>query len=43
MSAGEIRHNTLRIGNTEAPVFNPDNKMKVPDILFYENPQVHSS
>ena len=30
----------LRIGSTSVPVYNPDNRTKVPDILFYENPQV---
>lgn len=37
---GEIKDNKLRIGNTEMAVYNPDNKTKVPDVLFYENAQV---
>ncbi|XP_023930017.1 von Willebrand factor A domain-containing protein 8 [Lingula anatina] len=35
----EIKEGMLRIGETEAEVFNPENKMKVPDVLFYENAQ----
>ncbi|XP_064614845.1 von Willebrand factor A domain-containing protein 8-like [Liolophura sinensis] len=35
----EVKDNILRIGNTEVSVYNPENRMKVPDILFYENPQ----
>ena len=30
----------LRVGNTEVAVHNPDLSIKVPDVLFYENPQV---
>ena len=37
---GEVKDGVLRIGNTTVPVYNPDNRTKVPDILFYENPQV---
>ncbi len=32
----------LRIGSTSAPVHNPDLSIKVPDVLFYENPQVRT-
>ncbi|KAK7499225.1 hypothetical protein BaRGS_00009485, partial [Batillaria attramentaria] len=35
----EVREGTLRLGHTSVPVYNPDNRTKVPDILFYENPQ----
>ncbi|KAK7090090.1 von Willebrand factor A domain-containing protein 8-like [Littorina saxatilis] len=35
----EVKDGVLRLGSTSVPVFNPDNKTKVPDILFYENPQ----
>jgi MoxR-like ATPase len=34
-----ITDGVLRIGNTTVPVFNPENKTKVPDVLFYENAQ----
>ena len=37
---GEIKDNKLRIGTTEVDVYNPENKTKVPDVLFYENTQV---
>lgn len=37
---GEIKDNRLRIGNTEVDVYNPGNRTKVPDVLFYENAQV---
>ena len=37
---GEIKDDKLRIGTTEFDVYNPDNKTKVPDVLFYENAQV---
>ena len=37
---GEIKDGILRIGNTRVAVHNPDTKMKVPDVLFYENAQV---
>uniref|UniRef100_A0A665V7K3 von Willebrand factor A domain-containing protein 8 n=1 Tax=Echeneis naucrates TaxID=173247 RepID=A0A665V7K3_ECHNA len=29
----------LTIGSVSAPVYNPSEKMKVPDVLFYDNPQ----
>ncbi|XP_030056405.1 von Willebrand factor A domain-containing protein 8 [Microcaecilia unicolor] len=35
----EIKSGILRIGNASVPVYNPDEKMKVPDVLFYENTQ----
>nr|XP_015219376.1 PREDICTED: von Willebrand factor A domain-containing protein 8 isoform X1 [Lepisosteus oculatus] len=35
----EIKGGTLRIGRVSVPVYNPDEKMKVPDVLFYENAQ----
>ncbi|XP_041128021.1 von Willebrand factor A domain-containing protein 8-like isoform X1 [Polyodon spathula] len=35
----EIKDGTLKIGKVSVPVYNPDEKMKVPDILFYENAQ----
>ncbi|OWF39225.1 von Willebrand factor A domain-containing protein 8 [Mizuhopecten yessoensis] len=35
----EVDNGTLRIGHTTVPLFNPDNKTKVPDVLFYDNPQ----
>lgn len=34
-----VKDGMLTIGNTQVPVFNPGNKTKVPDVLFYENPQ----
>jgi len=39
-SVGEIKDGMLRIGNTSVPVYAPETKMKVPDVLFYENAQV---
>uniref|UniRef100_A0A4W3H4Q1 von Willebrand factor A domain-containing protein 8 n=1 Tax=Callorhinchus milii TaxID=7868 RepID=A0A4W3H4Q1_CALMI len=35
----EINSGMLTIGKTSVPLFNPDEKMKVPDVLFYENTQ----
>ncbi|KAM4700318.1 von Willebrand factor A domain-containing protein 8 [Discoglossus pictus] len=35
----EIKSGILRVGSVTAPVFNPDEKMKVPDVLFYDNTQ----
>lgn len=40
LPAGEIKDGQLRIGNTMVDVYNTETKMKVPDVLFYENPQV---
>jgi len=37
---GEIKDGELHIGQTKVPVYNPENKTKVPDVLFYENQQV---
>ncbi|KAB5577077.1 hypothetical protein PHYPO_G00205820 [Pangasianodon hypophthalmus] len=34
-----IRDGVLTIGKVSAPVYSPDDKMKVPDVLFYENTQ----
>jgi len=30
----------LRIGDTKVPIYCPESKLKVPDVLFYENAQV---
>eukprot|EP00079_Xenopus_tropicalis_P021730 XP_012813198.1 PREDICTED: von Willebrand factor A domain-containing protein 8 [Xenopus tropicalis] len=35
----EINSGILRLGNITVPVHNPNEKMKVPDVLFYENKQ----
>lgn len=40
VSAGTIKDGVLTIGTVSAPVYNPSEKMKVPDVLFYDNPQV---
>ncbi|XP_051566216.1 von Willebrand factor A domain-containing protein 8-like [Myxocyprinus asiaticus] len=34
-----VKDGFLTIGNVSAPVYSPDEKMKVPDVLFYENVQ----
>ncbi|XDV30937.1 hypothetical protein PO909_033759, partial [Leuciscus waleckii] len=34
-----VQDGLLTIGNISAPVYSPDEKMKVPDVLFYENVQ----
>ncbi|XP_041662632.1 von Willebrand factor A domain-containing protein 8 isoform X2 [Cheilinus undulatus] len=34
-----IKDGMLTIGKVSAPVYNPNEKMKVPDVLFYDNPQ----
>ena len=39
---GEIKDGKLHIGQTKVPVYNPENKTKVPDVLFYENHQVRT-
>lgn len=39
---GEIKDGELHIGQTTVPVYNPENKTKVPDVLFYENHQVRN-
>ncbi|XP_051781637.1 von Willebrand factor A domain-containing protein 8 [Erpetoichthys calabaricus] len=38
-SSHEIKGGTLKIGKVSIPVYDPDEKMKVPDVLFYENAQ----
>ncbi|KAL2310830.1 hypothetical protein Nmel_002507, partial [Mimus melanotis] len=35
----EIKNGILKIGSVTMPIYNPAEKMKVPDILFYENAQ----
>lgn len=35
----EVKDGKLRIGKTSVPLYNPENRTKVPDILFYENHQ----
>lgn len=40
--SGEIRDGELHIGQTTVPVYNPENKTKVPNVLFYENHQVRA-
>ncbi|GFO07343.1 von Willebrand factor a domain-containing protein 8-like [Plakobranchus ocellatus] len=35
----EVKDGVVRIGQTSVPVYSPENQTKVPDILFYENPQ----
>lgn len=40
--SGEIKDGELHIGQTTVPVYNPENKTKVPDVLFYENHQVRA-
>ncbi|XP_038658700.1 von Willebrand factor A domain-containing protein 8 [Scyliorhinus canicula] len=35
----EIKSGILTIGKVSVPLYNPDVKMKVPDVLFYENTQ----
>ena len=37
---GEVKDGMVKIRNTSVPVFKPENFTKVPNILFYENPQV---
>ncbi|XP_030642749.1 von Willebrand factor A domain-containing protein 8 [Chanos chanos] len=34
-----VKDGVLTIGNVSATVYHPDEKMKVPDVLFYENAQ----
>ncbi|XP_014326008.2 von Willebrand factor A domain-containing protein 8 [Xiphophorus maculatus] len=34
-----VQDGVLTIGTVSAPIYNPDHKMKVPDVLFYDNPQ----
>ncbi|XP_044304134.1 von Willebrand factor A domain-containing protein 8 isoform X2 [Varanus komodoensis] len=35
----EVNSGVLRIGTVSIPVYNPHERMKVPDVLFYENTQ----
>ena len=35
----DVADGKLTIGTTSVDIFNPENKTKVPDILFYNNPQ----
>lgn len=42
MCAGTVKDNVLTIGNVSTPIYNPSVKMKVPDVLFYDNPQVNT-
>jgi len=37
---GEIKDGILQIGDTTVPVYSPETKTKVLDVLFYENAQV---
>lgn len=37
---GLVKDGMLTIGSVSAPIYNPNQKMKVPDVLFYDNPQV---
>ena len=39
---GEVSSGSLRIGTVSAPIYNAHEKMKVPDVLFYDNIQVRS-
>ncbi|KAG7255149.1 hypothetical protein CRUP_037221, partial [Coryphaenoides rupestris] len=34
-----VKDGVLTIGSVAAPVSDPGDKMKVPDVLFYDNPQ----
>uniref|UniRef100_A0A3Q2TY78 von Willebrand factor A domain-containing protein 8 n=1 Tax=Fundulus heteroclitus TaxID=8078 RepID=A0A3Q2TY78_FUNHE len=34
-----VQDGVLTIGKVSAPIYNPNQKMKVPDVLFYDNPQ----
>uniref|UniRef100_A0A668AXY8 von Willebrand factor A domain-containing protein 8 n=1 Tax=Myripristis murdjan TaxID=586833 RepID=A0A668AXY8_9TELE len=36
---GTVKDGVLTIGSVSSPVYNPSEKMKVPDVLFYDNPQ----
>lgn len=35
-----VKDGVLTIGNVSAPIYKANEKMKVPDVLFYDNPQV---
>lgn len=41
VSAGVVKDGVLTIGSVSVPIYNPEQKMKVPDVLFYDNPQVN--
>ncbi|XP_060945197.1 von Willebrand factor A domain-containing protein 8 [Limanda limanda] len=34
-----VKDGVLTIGSVSAPIYKPSEKMKVPDVLFYDNPQ----
>ncbi|GLD56581.1 von Willebrand factor A domain-containing protein 8, partial [Lates japonicus] len=34
-----VKDGVLTIGNVSAPIYNSNEKIKVPDVLFYDNPQ----
>uniref|UniRef100_A0A8C9W2Q1 von Willebrand factor A domain-containing protein 8 n=1 Tax=Scleropages formosus TaxID=113540 RepID=A0A8C9W2Q1_SCLFO len=36
---GQIKDGVLTLGQVSVPVYSPDEKMKVPDVLFYDNAQ----
>jgi hypothetical protein len=40
--SGEVASGSLRIGAVSAPVHKAQEKMKVPDVLFYDNVQVRA-
>lgn len=35
-----MKDGVLTVGSVSAPVYNPGVKIKVPDVLFFNNPQV---
>lgn len=37
---GIVKDGVLTVGSVSAPVYNPGVKIKVPDVLFFNNPQV---
>eukprot|EP00058_Branchiostoma_floridae_P007969 XP_002593457.1 hypothetical protein BRAFLDRAFT_277037 [Branchiostoma floridae] len=39
MLSCEVKDGQVRIGTTTAQVYDPENRMKVPDVLFYDNAQ----
>ena len=38
--SGAVEDGVLTIGSVSAPIFSAGEKMKVPDVLFYDNEQV---
>ncbi|XP_047456688.1 von Willebrand factor A domain-containing protein 8 [Mugil cephalus] len=34
-----VKDGVLTIGNVSTPIYKPSEKMKIPDVLFYDNPQ----